>query len=449
MLQQTAILCMIVSVINGQFISPSKWPSNANRNRRDLITNLPGLTFQPNFDSFSGYLRGVQGHNLHYWLVESQNDPVRDPLMFWFNGGPGCSSLAGLLQEMGPYVVDSDGIRLKMNPNSWNRFANIVYLECPAGVGFSYSPDHKMRTSDELTAQSNYAALKHFFAIHPNFRQHKVFLFGESYGAVYVSLLGKLIVQGRKGFSVNLEGIAIGNGEIDQQLAEESMYSFAHENGLIPSGHFRLMVQVCCKGRITGCVFDKVARSCRTLMNQIDDLLDQINVYDIFSECVDESHKINAHMTAREIQPVKCVAGAAITTYLNRKDVQNALHIPSEFGKKWLLCSDDLKYREQNPDLTDVIKALLLNNVRMLLYYGDADIVVNYRVGEKFSAELGLPVIEERKRWRTNGQISGSKTTYSPGLTFLTIWGAGHMAPQWRPQETAYAVRQWLKNATI
>lgn len=54
-------------------------------------------------------------------FVESQRNPTTDPLVFWFNGGPGCSSLDGLLNEMGPYVANADGKTLRPNPNAWNK----------------------------------------------------------------------------------------------------------------------------------------------------------------------------------------------------------------------------------------------------------------------------------------------------------------------------------------
>ena len=81
----------------------------AQNNNPDLITNLPGLTFATNYSQYSGYLSLQNGHNLHYWFVESQNDPSTDPLVLWLNGGPGCSSLDGLLYELGPFHVYPNG----------------------------------------------------------------------------------------------------------------------------------------------------------------------------------------------------------------------------------------------------------------------------------------------------------------------------------------------------
>jgi carboxypeptidase C (cathepsin A) len=78
-------------------------------------------------------------HRLFYYLATSQNDTANNPLIFWFSGGPGYSSLAGSFAGMGPYLVNPDGETLRPNPDAWNKNASIVYLESPYWTGNSYS----------------------------------------------------------------------------------------------------------------------------------------------------------------------------------------------------------------------------------------------------------------------------------------------------------------------
>ena len=53
--------------------------------------------------------------------MESEKDPETDPLLLWLNGGPGCSSMEGMLAELGPFQVSNDGKSINLNPFSWNK----------------------------------------------------------------------------------------------------------------------------------------------------------------------------------------------------------------------------------------------------------------------------------------------------------------------------------------
>ena len=100
-----------------------------------LQMNGDNLTMPTN--SYSGYLKIDEEKQLHYVFIESESQPTTDPILVWFNGGPGCSSLLAFMQEHGPWVIEDEATVVTRNPNPWNANASVIYLESPAGVGFS------------------------------------------------------------------------------------------------------------------------------------------------------------------------------------------------------------------------------------------------------------------------------------------------------------------------
>mmetsp|Transcript_17565 Transcript_17565/g.38420 ORF Transcript_17565/g.38420 Transcript_17565/m.38420 type:complete len:232 (-) Transcript_17565:878-1573(-) len=102
----------------------------------------------PQVEQIAGYFRLAE-QNKHYffWFFESRNDPKNDPVLLWMTGGPGCSSGVALFMENGPCKVNEDGTDTKLNPYSWNRNASIIFIDQPAGTGFSYGThDHDEKT---------------------------------------------------------------------------------------------------------------------------------------------------------------------------------------------------------------------------------------------------------------------------------------------------------------
>jgi cathepsin A (carboxypeptidase C) len=164
----------------------------------DLVDSLPdmngGLPFP--FKTYSGYLN-VAGttRNLHYFYVESQNNPKNDPLVIWFNGGPGCSSMLGLLTEHGPYVMENEGTTFNENKYSWNKEVNMLYIESPAGVGYSYyTEDYDFNYTDYGVAIDNMKALIYFLVFKfPELQTNPLYLSGESYAGIYVPTLAYAI----------------------------------------------------------------------------------------------------------------------------------------------------------------------------------------------------------------------------------------------------------------
>ncbi|EFO99321.1 hypothetical protein CRE_16476 [Caenorhabditis remanei] len=91
------------------------------------------------------------------------------------------------------------------------------------------------------------------------------------------------------------------------------------------------------------------------------------------------------------------------------------------------------------------IKKIVRNHVRVLVYYGDTDMACNFMMGQQFVDQLGLRRTLKKTPWKFDRQIAGFKTLFD-GLSFITIRGAGHMAPQWRASQMYYAVQQFLLN---
>ena len=117
-------------------------------------------------------------------LTESSSDTAdSDPLVLWLNGGPGCSSLLGLFTELGPYHVTENGESLEYNPYAWNNFANIIFLESPPCVGFSFPYTRNCSnytTDDTTTAKDNYFAMQSFLNKYPQYQGREFYIFGES-----------------------------------------------------------------------------------------------------------------------------------------------------------------------------------------------------------------------------------------------------------------------------
>lgn len=157
----------------------------------DFIRNLPGLDYDPGFHQFAGYLTvGVDKHGrsrrLFYWYMESQASPESDPVVWWSNGGPGCSGLIGMGTEHGPFFINASGT-LRRNPWSWNSVANMLYVEQPAGVGFSYSENQDdYYTGDQPAAQDNYQMILAFLERFPERQGNPFYISSESYGGHYM-----------------------------------------------------------------------------------------------------------------------------------------------------------------------------------------------------------------------------------------------------------------------
>jgi carboxypeptidase C (cathepsin A) len=205
---------------------------------QDLVLGLPDVD-RLNADWYSGYLDATDTKKLHYVFVTSLTDPINDPVVLWFNGGPGCSSMLALFQEHGPYVIDDGEYYIKTNPEPWNKRANILYLESPAGVGFSTAGlPSDYQHNDMSQSKDAMAALLSWYKGYPEYLRNDLYISGESYGGIYTPYLAwqvhqhnQLVKVKKAQTKLNLKGFIVGNGatnwEVDVSRSfPEVMYNF-------------------------------------------------------------------------------------------------------------------------------------------------------------------------------------------------------------------------------
>lgn len=132
---------------------------------------------------YTGYLTSGDKH-FYFAYFESRSSPKDDPLLMWINGGPGCSSMMGLLMEQGPCRVNEHGNGTTANPHSWIEAANMFFLDQPIGVGFSYdsgpNPGHSNGT--KAAATDIYAFMRLWYQQFPKSQKQSFSISGESYG---------------------------------------------------------------------------------------------------------------------------------------------------------------------------------------------------------------------------------------------------------------------------
>ena len=139
----------------------------------------------------------------------------------------------GFLQEIGPYYLEDGanykvGDSLTLNQYSWHNLTNLLFLESPAGVGYSYNLNTTFEYNDVQTAQDNFIALVEFYKKFPEYSSRGLWIAGESYAGKYIPDLAALIMQNNeaKNSSIKLKGILIGNGIISFEHLERSEIEF-------------------------------------------------------------------------------------------------------------------------------------------------------------------------------------------------------------------------------
>ncbi|KAJ8569653.1 hypothetical protein K7X08_006230 [Anisodus acutangulus] len=428
----------------------------------DKISELPG---QPvvNFQQYSGYvtLDENKERTLFYYFVEAQVDPLSKPILLWLNGGPGCSSLGvGAFSENGPFRPS--GNVLVRNEYSWNREANMLYLESPIGVGFSYATNSSSYegVNDNITARDNLVFLQKWFVKFPQYKNRSLFIAGESYAGHYIPQLAEMILQSNsKEQLLHLKGIALGNPVLEFATDFNSRAEYFWSHGLISDGTYKLFTSTCNYSRYVSEYYrGSLSPICSKVMSIVNQETSRfVDKYDVtldvcISSVFSQSKVLNPQQVTETIDV--CVEDETVN-YLNRRDVQKALHARLVGLNRWLVCSNILDYEHLDLELPTIsaVGNIVKAGIPVLVYSGDQDSVVpltgSRTLVHKLAQQLALSTSSPYRVWFAGMQVGGWTQVYGDLLSFATIRGASHEAPFSQPERSLVLFKSFLEGKPL
>ncbi|KAJ0083401.1 hypothetical protein Patl1_30160 [Pistacia atlantica] len=347
---------------------------------------LPGQPDGVDFDQYGGYVTvdPQAGRALFYYFVESPQNFSTNPFVLWLNGGPGCSSFGyGAMRELGPFRVNTD-------------VANVIFLESPAGVGFSYSNTSSDygRTGDKSTANDAYTFLVNWLERFPQYKNRDFYIAGESYAGHCVPQLAYTILLNNENSNqtiIKLKGIAIGNAWIDDAANTKGLFDFLWTHALNSDEAN--------KGFHMYCDFenDTSSSQCDTLIDKALFEMGNIDFYHIYA-------------------PI-CIKPAL---------------------QKWF------HWFGSPTTILPIIKDLMESGTRVWIYSGDVDGRVPITLSRYSINTLNLPIQTVWHPWYINDEVGGYVVEYE-GVTPATVRGAGHLAPSYQPERALLMISSFLQ----
>ncbi|XP_020702672.2 serine carboxypeptidase-like 18 isoform X3 [Dendrobium catenatum] len=393
------------------------------------VTHLPGFLQQGAlpFHLETGYIEvdEVYGVELFYYFIESERNPSEDPLLLWLTGGPGCSAFSGLSLEIGPLKFISERYNgslpnLVYHPYSWNKISNIIFLDSPVGTGFSFSN-------------------------HP-----------QGYETGDKSWSKHAIIFLRKGY-------VIGNPSTGELIDYNARVPFAFGMGII-SDELYQGINKNCEGED---YVNPKRPPCASLLQIFEDFKSELMTSHILEpKCSLAAPKPkNTAGTRRSMQvqesntvlfgppipELKCRTYAYYLMYIwaNSNIVQEALNVKKGTVKEWQRCLDLNYYKK---DISSSLKYqvnITTSGYRALVYSGDHDMLVPFVGTKEWVKSLKFSVTDRWRSWHVGGQVAGYTESYSNNLTFATVKGAGHTAPEYKAKECLAMFRRWISHRLL
>ncbi|CAI9278988.1 unnamed protein product [Lactuca saligna] len=423
---------------------------------KSIVKNLPGFSDELPFTLETGYV-GVgkdEEVQLFYYFVESQRNPQKDPLLLFLTGGPGTSGLLAFLFQLGPLkfrYADArrSKVNLDVNPYSWTKTANIIFIDQPAGAGFSYAKTwESSRSSDSLVITNVYAFIRRWLMDHPKFLSNPLYITGSSYMGIIIPNVVLKIYNGNEQSiqpRLNIKGFLIVNPLTDKFINFNTRVEFAYRVGLIEDELYK-PAKKNCGGKYV--YVDPNNTLCLNSLQPLNECLSRINVNNILDPLCDA-------------QAPKSICPESIYSYsniwANTKEVRQALHIREGTVDKWqyrntsihalLGKNDTVVYSYNIFSSVASHKQLTTKNCYALIINGDHDMTFPYMGTKQWINSLNLKTETTWKPWFVSSQVAGYQKTYSKhkySLKYATVKGAGHSVALYKPEESMVLIETWL-----
>ncbi|GKV19791.1 hypothetical protein SLEP1_g30010 [Rubroshorea leprosula] len=442
---------------------------------QSIIKTLPGFSGDLPFKLETGYIGVGESERvqLFYYFIESERNPKDDPLVLWLTGGPGCSALSGLIYEIGPFTfnyANSSGYKptLMLNPYSWTKVASFIFLDQPVGTGFSYSTTSDgYYIGDISSAAQTSEFIRKWLMNHPEFLTNPLYIAGDSYSGMTVPVILQDLSNGteigQQPPPPNIQGYILGNPFTDVKYDLNSRIIFAHRKALLSNSLYQSTKRNCNGEYMRP---DPTNAACLSDLQAVTTCLNKINNPQVLEpKCNTLSPKPKRSMwdhsslAESSLDAVLSTPKAAdgpwcrnynyllSYTWANDKTVQRALHVRKGTIKEWERCNTSLCYGHDLISSIDYERNLTKKNYRALIYSGDHDMVIPYVGTQEWIESLGLPVSNDWKPWYVDGQVAGYTVTYAEKkytLTYVTVKGAGHTAPEYKPKECLAMIDRWF-----
>lgn len=413
-----------------------------------LVDDLPGLHKNVKEEDlpliFSGHLKLYEENNTHYFFMK-YNDQNREAeaenrVIFWLNGGPGCSSMDGAFSEIGPLRLN-DKEEVIYNEGSWHKRGSLVFVDQPAGTGFSFTKEY-----DHDLDQISFEFLKFlekYYEIFPEDADSEILLAGESYAGQYLPYIAKAILERNNNLGFDdkpyqLSGLLIGNGWVAPAAQSLSYLPYCMQAEVLrqDNPYFAriLRQQERCQNQVNQ---QKSSDENNVIIDECEKILDLI-----LKATLDEKRQcLNMYdHTLRDSYP-SCGMNwppdiKFMTSFFRKEEVMRHLNLEQDI--QWSECSNtvSLHFKAKNSLPAIHLLPLVLEEIPVLLFNGNRDIICNYMGTEGFIREMtwngrkGFP--DGASDWLADNDIAGYIKT-DRNLTFVNVFDASHMVPFDKP----------------